>query len=379
MTTHFAANDVCCVALELSKSTWVCAFAPPESGRASVHKMRACDVDRLLGILEMGRARAMREVSRSLEIVLCYEVGYDGFWLARLLMARGIRTVIFDPASFLKPRRGRLAKTDRLDAEEMTRILRSWLSGDHAIATAVRIPTVEEEDAKRIERERKNLVEERTRIVGRIKGLLALHGIWLSSKRINKRLQGRLDMMLTGDGRRLPPFLRHDIERMIRHYEFICSQLAEVEADRKLALTDETSSFPHRDKVRRLAMLGSVGETTATVLVAEVFHRTFETRRHLASFIGLAPSPCASGDVSRDRGINKAGTKLARQTLVELAWFWLRYQPNSKLSLWWHKRFGGMGMRGRKVGIVALARKLAIALWRFVEQGVVPEGATLKA
>ena len=157
--------------------------------------------------------------------------------------------------------------------------------------------------------------------------------------------------MMTGDGRRLPPFLRRDIERMIRHYEFICSQLTEVEADRKLALTDETSSFPHRDKVRRLATLGSVGETTATVLVAEVFHRTFETRRHLASFIGLAPSPYASGEVSRDRGINKAGTKLARQTLVELAWFWLRYQPNSKLALWWHERFGGQGMRGRKVGL----------------------------
>ena len=120
----------------------------------------------------------------------------------------------------------------------------------------MRIPTVEEEDAKRIERERKNLIEERTRIVGRIKGLLALHGIWLSSKRINKRLQDRLDAMMTGDGRRLPPILRHDIERMIRHYEFICSQLAEVEADRKLALIDETSSFPHRNKVRRLAMLG---------------------------------------------------------------------------------------------------------------------------
>jgi transposase len=114
------------------------------------------------------------------------------------------------------------------------------------------------------------------------------------------------------------------------------------------------------------------------VLVAEVYHRSFETRRHVASFVGLAPSPYNSGDTDRDRGINKAGTKLARQTLVELAWFWLRYQPNSKLSLWWHERFGGMGMRGRKVGIVALARKLAIALWRFVEQGVVPEGATLK-
>jgi transposase len=124
--------------------------------------------------------------------------------------------------------------------------------------------------------------------------------------------------------------------------------------------------------------LDAVGETTATVLVAEVYHRTFETRRHVASFVGLAPSPYASGETSRDRGISKAGTKLARQTFVELAWFWLRYQPNSKLSLWWRDRFAGTGMRGRKVGIVALARKLAIALWRFVEEGVIPEGATLK-
>jgi len=122
----------------------------------------------------------------------------------------------------------------------------------------------------------------------------------------------------------------------------------------------------------------ALGETTATVLVAEVYHRSFETRRHVASFIGLAPSPYKSGDVDRDRGISKAGTKLARQTLVELAWFWLRYQPKSKLSLWWHERFADKGMRGRKVGIVALARKLAIALWRFVEEGVIPEGATLK-
>ena len=146
----------------------------------------------------------------------------------------------------------------------------------------------------------------------------------------------------------------------------------------KRRLADERGRFPHADKVQRLATLGGVGETTATVLVAEVYHRTFETRRHVASFIGLAPSPYKSGDVDRDRGISKAGTKLARQTLVELAWFWLRYQPKSKLSLWWHERFADKGMRGRKVGIVALARKLAIALWRFVEEGVIPEGATLK-
>ena len=166
---------------------------------------------------------------------------------------------------------------------------------------------------------------------------------------------------------------------MLQHYEFISDQIKQVEADRKSALMDENSHFPNREEVHRLSKLSAVGETTATVLVAEVYHRTFETRRHVASFVGVAPSPYASGETSRDRGISKAGTKLARQTFVKLAWFWLRYQPNSKLSLWWHERFGGKGMRGRKVGIVALARKLAIALWRFVEHGVIPEGATLKA
>ena len=372
--------NVCCVALELSKKSWVIAFSPPpEGGKNSLHQIAAKDISRLFDFLESARLKAEREASRPLEIVVCYEVGYDGFWLARLLIAKGIRTIVFDPASFLMPRRGRRAKTDRLDAEGMTRTLRTWLSGDREVARNVQIPSVEQEDAKRIERERKYLVEERISIVGRIKGLLALHGIWLTGKRIGKGLRERLDRMTTGDGRPLAPFLRRDIERMLRRYDLVSQQIEEVVADRREALADNSGRFPHAEKVRRLAMLGAVGETTATVLVAEVYHRTFETRRHVASFVGLAPSPYASGETSRDRGISKAGTKLARQTFVELAWFWLRYQPNSKLSLWWQVRFGGMGMRGRKVGIVALARKLAIALWRFVEDGVIPEGATLKA
>ena len=372
--------NVCCVALELSKKSWVIAFSPPpEGGKNSLHQIAAKDISRLFGFLESARLKAEREASRPLEIVVCYEVGYDGFWLARLLIAKGIRTIVFDPASFLMPRRGRRAKTDRLDAEGMTRTLRTWLSGDREVARNVQIPSVEQEDAKRIERERKYLVEERISIVGRIKGLLALHGIWLTGKRIGKGLRERLDRMTTGDGRPLAPFLRRDIERMLRRYDLVSQQIEEVVADRREALADNSGRFPHAEKVQRLATLGAVGETTATVLVAEVYHRTFETRRHVASFVGLAPSPYASGETSRDRGISKAGTKLARQTFVELAWFWLRYQPNSKLSLWWQVRFGGMGMRGRKVGIVALARKLAIALWRFVEDGVIPEGATLKA
>jgi transposase len=276
------------------------------------------------------------------------------------------------------PRRGRRAKTDRLDAEGMTRTLRTWLTGDRGVAREVHVPTVEQEDAKRIERERKHLVEERASIVGRIKGLLALHGIWLTGKRISKGVRGCLEAMKTGDGRPLAPFLRRDIERMLTRYELVSRQIAEVEAERTEALNDNTGHFPNAEKVQRLSKLGAVGEMTATVLVAEVYHRTFETRRHVASFIGLSPSPYNSGDVDRDQGISKAGNKLARQTLVELAWFWLRYQPDSKLSLWWRERFGSKGMRGRKVGIVALARKLAIALWRFVEDGIIPEGATLK-
>ncbi len=378
MTTTIDIRDVCCVAVELSKSSWVIAFAAPGDAKVAVHKIKAGDVDRLIGILDSGKTRAERQLDRPLQIVLCYEVGYDGFWLARLLIERGFRTVVFDPASFLMPRRGRVAKTDRLDAEGMTRTLRAWLAGNREVARDVTIPSVAQEDAKRIERERKYLVEERISIVGRIKGLLALHGIWLSGKRIGKGLRSQLDALRTGDGRALAPCLRRDIERMLTRYDLISQQIAEVEADRRAALTDNRGTFPHADKVQRLATLGAVGETTATVLVAEVYHRTFATRRHVASFVGLAPSPYKSGDVDRDRGINNAGTKLARQTLVELAWFWLRYQPRSKLSQWWHERFADKGMRGRKIGIVALARKLAIALWRFVEDGIIPEGAMLK-
>jgi transposase len=260
----------------------------------------------------------------------------------------------------------------------MTRTLRSWFGGDSSVAREVRIPTVEEEDAKRLCRERKTLVNERTRLVGRIKGLCALHGIVVPGKRIGRRWAAQLDEQRTGDGRLMPPYLRREIGRLLRRYEVIEELIAEVERDCKMAILEPASSFPAKDKVQRLATLGGVGHTSALRLVAEVYHRSFESRRHLASFIGLAPSPYASGDVSRDLGIGKAGTKLARQTLVELAWSWLRYQPESALSTWWRERFAGAGMRGRKVGIVALARRLAIAFWQFLEAGLVPEEATVK-
>jgi len=378
MTITADIHDVCCAALELSQSSWLCAFSVPGGGQVSTHKLSAGNADGLIGLLSSLQAKAEKELTKKLNLVLCYEAGYDGFWLARVLNDRGIPTIVFDPASFLRPRRGRVAKTDRLDAEGMTRTLRTWLCGDHSVARAVRIPSVEEEDAKRLGRERKHLVEQRTSIVARIKGLLALHGIRITSKGIGKKLATGLDAMRTGDERPLAPFLRQEIERMLRHHAFVSNQIEEVDAVRTAVFAEDRADFPCIDKVKRLATLGGIGEISAAVLVAEVYHRSFESRRHVASFVGLAPSPYASGEVSRDRGINKAGTKLARQTLVELAWFWLRYQPNSELSQWWRDRWGAAGMRGRKVGIVALARKLSIALWRFIEQGVIPNGAVLK-
>ena len=371
--------DICCVALELSQSKWLCAFAPPEGTKLSLYTVRAGDHAGLVEWLDRQRSRAEVAVGRPQQLVLCYEVGYDGFWLARLLLTLGIRTVVFDPSTFLKPRRGRVAKTDRLDAEAMTRILRSWLAGDHSVAREVRVPTVEEEDAKRLCRERKALVNERTRLVGRIKGLCALHGIAVPGKRIAQRWIARLGEQRTGDGREVPPYLRREIDRLLRRYEVIEELIREVDRDSEAAITEPASPFPAKEKAQRLATLGGVGRTSALLLVAEIYHRSFATRRHLASFVGLAPSPYASGDVSRDRGIGKAGTKLGRQTLVELAWSWLRYQPGSALSVWWRERFAGAGMRGRKVGIVALARRLAIAFWQFLEDGLVPEGAIVKS
>jgi transposase len=371
-------QDVCCVALELSQSKWLCAFAPPGGGKLSLHTVKAGDHVRLVDWLGQQQVRAELAVRRPLQLTVCYEVGYDGFWLARLLLETGIKTVVFDPASFLKPRRGRWAKTDRLDAEGMTRILRAWLAGDSSVARQVRIPTVEEEDAKRLCRERKALVNERTRLVGRIKGLCALHGIVVPRKRIARRWTAKLDQCRTADGRLIPPYLRREIGRLLRRYQVIEELITEVEIDCEIAAVEPASPFPARGKVQRLATLGGVGRTSALLLVAEVYHRSFDSRRHLASFIGLAPTPHASGDVSRDRGIGKAGAKLARQTLVELAWCWLRYQPESALSVWGRHRVAGAGMRGRKVGIVALARRLAIAFWRFLEDGLVPEGAAIK-
>ena len=370
-------QDCCYVALELSRAKWLVGALLPGRSKVSTALVPGGATDALLDVLDRFAARASREAGRSVPVKVCYEAGYDGFWLARFLLARGVETHVLDPASFLVSRRGRRAKTDRLDVQAMAFTLKAYLLGDRSVCRAVVVPSPEQEDAKRLSRERTQLAAEKTRHANRIRGLLALHGI-----REVKGLWGgewvkALGEHRTGDGRELGGYLRAEIAREFERLHLVLRHMRALDADREAALTAETSAFPQRHKVGVLIKLAGIGPITATALVAEVFYRRFQSRRHLASYLGLAPMPYASGESERDQGISKAGNQPARSLLVELAWGWLRHQPGSGLAAWHRRGFAERGKRGRKVGIVALARKLAIALWRYVETGVVPEGAAL--
>lgn len=367
------------VSVELSKRSWLVASLAPGATRPSLKTISAGSSDALLTHLRQLERRASERLGGPTTVRLCFEIGYDGFWLARLLLAKGIATYVLDPASFLVSRRGKRVKTDRIDAEAMIGILKAYLAGDRSVCRVVDVPQPEEEDARRIMRERGDLVHERTRIVSRIRGLLALHGIQSIKAIKSGNWSKQLDEMRTGDGRLLPPNLRRQVERCFTRLHLLNEQIREIESDRAKVVTNTTSTFPCRDKAVRLEQLKGIGANSAAMLVAEVFCRKFDSRRHVAAFLGLAPAPYSSGDVSRDQGISKAGNHATRVQMVELAWCWLRYQPGSELASWYRERFKGNGARAAKVGIVALARKLLIALWRFVETGLVPQGAELRA
>ncbi|AIT82941.1 IS110 family transposase [Novosphingobium pentaromativorans] len=366
------------VSVELSKRSWLVASLSPGTAKVSLSTLPAGDGEALCRHLRKLEDRAGTKSAAPVAIRLCFEIGYDGFWLARLLRARNIDTYVLDPASFLVSRRGKRAKTDRIDAEAMIGILKAYLAGDHSVCRIVTVPTPEEEDARRLMRERGDLIRERTKIIARIRALLALHGIAHVQALKGGDWATQLDNMRTGDGRALPPNLRQQITRCFERLALLNTQVKQIETARAEALSAENSSFPCPDKAARLEQLRGIGANGATMLVSEVFCRQFTSRRHLASFLGLAPSPYSSGSVDRDQGISKAGNRGARCLMVELAWGWLRYQPSSELTLWYRERFKGKGKRAAKVGVVALARKLLIALWRFVETGLVPHGAELR-
>jgi transposase len=291
-------------------------------------------------------------------------------------MAHGIASHVLEPTSILVNRRARRAKTDRLDAQGLLRVLMAYLAGDRQACSMVRVPTPEEEDAKRLHREREHLVQERVRLENRIEALLATQGI---RQRPSLRSWERdLAALRTGDGRELPAHLRAELGRLRRRLVLAIEMIRAIEAERAAALAAD----PHDDtgrKIEALCRIRGIGETSATLLAREVLYRRFTNRRQLASYVGLAPMPYQSGSMDRDRRISRAGNPRARTAIIQLAWLWLRYQPGSALAGWFRARVGALAGRTRRIAIVAMARKLLIALWRYAQTGLLPEGVELAA
>ena len=367
----------CLFAIELSKQSWVIGFITPLSAKISRRILSGCDWKGLLDLIEEVRARVSRETGRTVDVLSCYEAGYDGFWLHRLLEPHGIRNYVIDPASLQVDRRARRVKTDRIDTERLLRSLMAYLRGEPKVWSVVRVPSVAEEDARRLHRERDRLVSERVQHVNRIKGLCALHGIY-DYQPLRPQAVAHLEQLRTAQGISLPPRLKSEIKRELQRPELVVKMIATLEAERDAIVEDEASTQVNAKKIQNLHKLKAIGPEFATVLVGEIFHRKFNNRRQLASYVGYAPSPFQSGNVAHDQGISKAGDRKGRTTGIELAWLWLRYQPDSDLSVWFRARVGTTKGRIRRIAIVAMARKLLVALWRYLGTGVVPQGAVLK-
>ena len=367
-------------AIELSKSTWVVAIQPPTVDKVSLFRIPGGDIDRLLMLLDQARSRA----GGTADICACYEAGYDGFWIHRALTARGVVSTVLDSASIQVSRRGRRVKTDRTDAESLVRVLMALYRGEHQVAKTVQVPSPDEEDNKRLLRSRGNLLRDRIRHTNRIRGLLNLQGVrHIDPNKLN--WEAALLNLKTRDGRSFPQQLMREIRREAKLLGMIVRTLKEVDAEIAGMIRDArkrrhpAQRGQNHPTARRLADIRGVGQQTAGILATEVFYRKFKNRREVASYVGLTPTPYNSGALVRDQGISKAGNRRARTIAIELAWIWLRSQPDSKLSRWFRARVGDTTGRVRRIAIVALARKLIVILWRFLEYGAIPEGATMVA
>src|SRR3954466_461991 len=363
------------IAIELSFSSWLVAARFTGAKKSRLHRIEGGDTGALLALIAELRSRALTQLGGAAEVACCFEAGRDGFWLHRLLTAHGILVYVLEPTSILVNRRSRRAKTDRLDAEGMLRVLAAWLGGDRQVCSMVRVPTPEEEDGKRPHRERERLVQEKLRIENRIEALLFTQGI--RGRPSLRSWERDMAELRTGDGRTLPPLLRAELDRLRRRLVLVLELIHEVEAERAAALAASTNDTMTR-KIAALQRIRGIGENFAAVLGRELFYRTFDNRRQLASYVGIAPMPYQSGGMDRDRGISRAGNPRARTTLIQLAWLWLRYQPGSALAGWFRERVGTLQGRTRRIAIVALARKLLIALWRYLEAGVLPAGVEIR-
>jgi transposase len=365
------------VSLELSRSTWVVTSLAPDSEKMSKHSVIGGDGRALLDLLARLRTRAEQRVGAAVKVVAIQEAGLDGFWIHRLLKANGIESHVVDPASIAVPRRHRRAKTDVIDGETLLRTLMAWQRGEPRVCAMAVPPSPGEEDRRRISREREILLRERIQHTNRIRGLLFGQGI-TDDNPLRKNRRDCLEELQTGDGRPMPARLKAEVRREIERLELLLRQISDLEAERD-AMLQPTAAEDASPPAALLMQLKGIGAEFATVLCLEGLFRHFGNRRRLAAYAGLAPSPWKSGSIDQEQGISKAGNPRLRTTMIELAWMWVRYQPDSALSRWFRQRVGSERGRTRRISIVALARKLLVALWRYVTQGEIPEGAILKA
>lgn len=362
------------VALELSRANWKLGFSVGLGQRARERNVSAGDVDHFLA--EVAAAKRRFGLPATARVCSCFEAGRDGFWIHRLLTSLAVDNVVVDAASLEVARRRKRAKTDRIDVAKLLRLLIRYHLGEVKVWSVVRVPSVEAEDHRHLQRELDTLTRERTRHVNRIRALLTTVGI--GEIKIRKDFVKQLDALRCWNGARLPPALHCRLVREWERMQVVENQRRELRQERETVLEGWESK--EADQIRRLAGLRGIGVGSAWLFVMELFGwRELRNRRQVGALAGLTPTPYASGDLNREQGISKAGNKLVRRRIVELAWCWLRYQPQSALSRWFAKRFAASGKRMRRVGIIALARKLLVALWRYADQGVVPEGAVVTA
>jgi transposase len=363
------------VVFELSKSKWLLGVMLPGATKESRYQIAGGDVAALSGILARARANA-EQLGKPVRVLSCYEAGLDGHWLHRWLSDNGVTSYEVDASSIEVSRRARRAKTDRIDLAQLMRTFLSYLRGEPRVCSMVRVPTPEEEDRKRRTRERERLLTERTAHTNRIKGLLHGQGI-RDAMPLKPGFLSGLDKMRTGDGRFLSPHLKDEIRREHERLQLVHKQIKALEAQ-NLAAHRAPAPASAEGKVVQLAQLKSVGPQIAQVLVNEVYYRDFKNRRQVGSCFGLTDMPYNSGSSRREQGISKAGNYRARTTAIELAWLWLRHQPDSALSRWFRERVGNIKGRIRRIAVVALARKLVVALWRYLEAGLIPTGAVMR-
>lgn len=360
------------LAFELGQRSWKLGFTGGLGQRARVRQIPGGAVGMLAN--EIARAKARLGVPSEAPVISCYEAGRDGFWLHRYLTAQGMTNHVVDSASIEVNRRARRAQTDRLDLAGLLSLLARYVQGDRRTWRVVRVPTVAEEDARHLSRTLEAVIQDRTRLINRLKSLLATQGVQVH---IDANFPDPLNAARLWDGTPLPAGLQERLTYVWTQLQQLDTQLHALKGARLVRPRDLAPSTARA--IAQLQTLRAIGPTGAWVLATEVFGwRQIRNGRQLGALVGLVPAPYKSGETEHDQGITHAGNAHVRRVIVQLAWGWLHYQPASALSQWYQRRFGSGGRRVRKIGVVALARKLLIALWRYLETGLVPDGARLK-